>query len=591
MKMKIALLLASILTAQSAFTQQNNGNSVGNITPIVAPGAGDAFIDSGAYDITKVTQDNTAIFNQLIANDRDMKKEDLEYLKGVADRLNTHLVSLIELARAFTELQQRASLGLVPFGSQPLNLAGDQCGNEAGQLIYSNLVDQTRKNGERTYLDLVNEINEKNDILTSEILTSTVISRASLPSTETIGIGNVDVDVSSYGNIDFSPLTQRIEDLRSELFAGMNSLTFTNLVTPAGQTIRIAGDALNPSLDGLQILTECQIQYVQDQIVRKSVTSRTTDGYQQAFVDKLVTLLNGFADEAGKKEWLRFRNENDRLFIQEAFQPILDAFWLRSYLRKKYGIPMGAVLTTGYPSTILNLEEFGLQPLRMALKSYKRGGRAESDNELLAAFNNARQFVELYDEKVTPVFSDADEIRRSRGRDESGDVTSAIYDYSAVETGFLVRANSAITWVTGQRHIAEILLMTMRLVLADTREELMLIRGDWQAQINYHDARYRATDALKQENNARICQVDFTLSESVFQRNCAPLGVKKRAERPRQTRADNIFGIFSNLVDQYENVEFAREREVNNLRDLLEAALRSGGAGMVTDEDQDGLFD
>ena len=240
---------------------------------------------------------------------------------------------------------------------------------------------------------------------------------------------------------------------------------------------------------------------------------------------------------------------------------------------------MGAIQTQGYPKQIVNVEAFGIQPLREALKSFRRDA-AVDDNQLDAAFAAARQFVELYDQKITPVLKSGKQIMM--GKDKQ-------LEYSSADTGFIVKTNSVITYLTGQRHTAEILLSIMRLVLSDIREEKMLAASEIESMKQYHDAKYRATAELKAASNKRICEIDFTMSQAVHDANCKGL-VAKKATRPVIVKGTSIAEIFGGMMNQIETVEKARRQDAAQKQKLVDAAIAAGNDQGAKDEEDSSQF-
>lgn len=524
---KSSLALATMIFLQVTQTYAQN---VGTISPIVG-GQGNVLADSGDYNINQVTQDNTKIVLQVLQDSKIAAQIDREYIAGIAERFNQKLSELNTLRMKLVKMSN--SLQMVQL---------------------------------QDYLNVVNEINEKNEALVLDLSTSTVLTRESLPSFSPIRAGSLQIDVNTAGSVNLSPLVSNVDAARQDLLAKANNVQIVGrLVTPMGHPFNITSNALTPNLAGVRILSLDQIKKLNTEIADAMTLDEDTIQYQRDMVDFTVNSINQFVTEYGTSEWLRFSNENDMKAQGESFKRITDAFYRRSYLRKKYGIRMGAIQSVGYPKSIANLEAFGLQPLREALKSFRRDA-AVSDLELDAAFAAARQFVELYDQKVTPVLKSRKEIMMNKDKE---------LEYSSADTGFIVKANSAITFLTGQRQTSEILLSIMRLVLADIREEKMLAAGELEAMKTYHDAKYRSTTELKEASNKRICEIDFTLSQAVHDANCKKYGVKK-ATRPVIVRGTSMAEIFGGMVSQIETVEKARRQDALQKQKLVEAAIAAG---------------
>lgn len=541
MKKQVYFFIAGMLTFQTFSYAQN-------ATAIVAGSRnGSTFVgNAGKYDMNNISQDNTQIMLKVLDQNRDVQKADREFLLSTVARFNSHLKEIAELKIKFDQLSQKASLGTVNF---------------------------------EEYLNLVNQIKAKNSILEVELATQTSISRESLPSYSAAAAGDAKASVSTYGNIDLSALTGKINNVRGSLLADINNSQFKFLLTPLGQTISVNANALSPDLSKIAILSSDKIQELDEEIKLLTTMKRETKVYQQQFVDKSVTLINSFVESYGTSEWLRFQDANDSDAMKISFKNITDAFYGRSYLRKKYGLRMGAIQTKGYPKSIANVERIGmaLQPMKIALSSLRREA-ALTDVDVQSAFESARNFVQLFDEKTTAVLQDAKKTMAGKKA-----------EFSVREIGFVVRANSSITYLTGQRQTAEVLLMVMRLVLADAREEMMLLQNDRDALAAYHDAKYRSTDEVKKESNIRICKIDYMLSVDAHTKNCAPLGVARKAVRPTSNGGSSIVEIFSNLMAQYENVEKSRRQEADMKQQLLEAA-RSALKTDADKKEEDNLF-
>ncbi len=539
LKKNVCLILATVMFAQVTQVYA----AVGNITPITS--GGNVLADSGDYNINQVTQNNTQVMMEVIKSTNLAAAIDREYIAGIAERMNSKLselnslrVKLVKMSTSLTQVQLQ------------------------------------------DYLNVVNEVNEKNEALTLDLATSTSLTRESLPSYSPVEVGNMKATVNTAGNVDLSPLTKRIEAARNELLQRMNNTKIENrIVTPLGHPFQVSSNALTPNMAGVRILTRDQIKQYNQEIQEAMTLDEDTIQYQRDMVDYTVNVINQFVTNYGTSEWLRFTNENDMKAQGESFKKILDVFARRSYLRKKYGMRMGAIQSQGYPKQIVNLESFGLQPIKEAVKSFRRDA-AVSDTELSAAFESARQFVELYDQKITPVLKSGKDIMLNKDKQ---------LEYSSKDTGFIVKANSAVTYLTGQRHTAEILLSIMRFVLSDIREEMMLASNENEAMKQYHDSKYRATAELKKENNTRICQIDYTLSQAVHDANCKAL-VAQKAKRATIVRGDTISEIFGAMMSQIETVEKGRRQDAAQKQKLVEAALEAGNDKGAQDENDGGLF-
>ena len=545
MKKSVSLILSALVVSQSTIAF---GQNIGTINPIVGAGSGSSFIGApGAYDINQITQNNTDIMRDVLARTASIQDQDKQYLQSIADRVNSKLGEINSLRMKMISMQRQQSEILLD-----------------------------------DYITVINSINEKTQALSLDLVTSSAITRESLPSFSPVQVGNVSATVNNFGNINLSEFTNKIRTLLDSWLSEMNNLKFENKIkTKNNQQVNITANALNPDLRGIRILTAQEIKDYQRKIaIKMTLDDETTMVYQQGLVDKTVNLINIIVNNYGSSEWLRFTDDNDGKALKSAYREVSDAFFRRSYLRKKYGIRMGALQSKGYPKRIVNFEKFALQPIKEAVGSFMREA-AMSDEELLAAFESARNFVQLYDEKVTPVLKSKDVILSDEGKK---------LEFSSSDTGFLVRANSAITYLTGQRPTAEVLLSIMRLVLSDITEERLLMANRIEELKSYHDSKYRSTAELKKQNNIRICEIDFTLSQAVHDANCKPIGVVQKAVQRVGGNGTDMASIFGNLVMSYETTEKANRQEANWMRKLVEAALKAGNDQNEQDESDTGLF-
>jgi hypothetical protein len=203
---------------------------------------------------------------------------------------------------------------------------------------------------------------------------------------------------------------------------------------------------------------------------------------------------------------------------------------------------------------------------------------ADTQPDVAQAYENVRNWVELYDKKLTPVFVTKEDILKSPEK---------ALEYASRNTGILVRANSAITTITGQKAAAEALLMIMRLILADTTEELMLYSNNDAALDNYHNGRYRVTEEMKKSYNQSVCNTDPYLADVVVKQICAG----RKAKLPQLTNGKSFPEIFNSMLFQLETVEKSRRQEAEFAMQLVEAAIRAGQTAAATEQDTNDQLD
>ncbi|HEX4925929.1 MAG TPA: hypothetical protein VFV50_17685 [Bdellovibrionales bacterium] len=524
MKKPVSILVVSLMAMQS-FAQVNTNT-------VVQP---------GNYNIQQITTDTTSTLNNILAQSAIAQKQDRDYLIKLIGDLNSAFESYVS---AGTELKQ---------------LANDSITKDVKLEVY---------------LGMVNEIQKIDRLFTTKVQTLTLVSRETLPSYDGVLVGQNQTPVATVGNINMKPLVDKYTQLRDSLYSELDSLSFRRLVSPTGLIADPkgrdgSGTALSPKFNDIELYSEDELAEKLMELTEKSELHPETKKWRNAQADKLVTTIVTFIQEHGKNDKFTIRNDNDGKARAESFSLIQNAFWARSYLRKKYGVRLGAIQSSQYNAGLFNLRDFGLSSLKNALTNLRRE-IAEDDNEVMTAFNNARNYVELFDKKTTSV----------RNPKVSG------IEYGAQDAGILARANSLVTFLTGERPTAEVMLMVMRMVLADTREEVMLLKGDRDALADYHDARYMSTTELVEQERQLICKTDFTLTEQTRKKNCqgiAPI-------RPVGQGTSSLSGIFATLLQQVGILEMTKLKRVETLRQQIAMAALAGQDTEALAEEEDGLF-
>jgi hypothetical protein len=498
----------------------------------------------GTFDLNHTQQDITSSMNQIQSQLNVTQGIDRAYLDDLRNRLNNHLAKLTDLVYG-----NQDKVGLQSLANQ-----------QATRLI--NLTE---------YLPIVNDINKENQLLMNEVGTLTVMTKESLPSYANIEVGTLKSTSVSSGNVLTGPLVKAVETARAQLIATASNIRFTKLISNMNQTVPTPVNALQPDLTNIQVLNQAQREEYQKQINENNQLSAETKDIHNRSVDATVNLVNQFVNTYGNQEWLRWDNSNDAKAIKEAFADITDAFFRRSYTRKKYHYRIGAIQADEYPKEIGNLEEFGLklQPLKVATHALKREA-AIKPLDVKAAFENARNFVELFDKKSSYVLASRQEQMQ---RDSKQD------DYASQDTGVFVRANALITKATDQLQTAQILLNVMRMVLADAREEMFMLHSAFDDMEEFHNIRYATGADMQKDYLRHICQFDFTLSDAFHEKNCVPepIGISRKAQ-PVKLNGDpeSVAEISSVLLQRYSNIERNRSQLVANAQRILDADSMAG---------------
>lgn len=596
----VGMVLAQELTYTQAMAQTaaGPGQIPGGIISVGGgPGSVTGFQSSGDYNINQTVLNYSQTVEKILEQKAANNKEDREYLAAVSKRIAQSFQALIEKKRQFKALADKSALNSL---------------NNTVEL--------------ETVLSLKNDINAMVDALRIEIQSNTMISRDTLPS-NLIKVGNQEIDTGSASIIDMSAaMAPFVTDLE-KLLSDFSNTTF-KYVHHKGKWSEINPDALMPDLSKFPAMTPEEVQEAMTKLQGLQIVSESTQKMQQRLADQIVSVTKQFIAKAGTDELLRFRNDQDKKAFQEMYNSIEDFFFLRSYVRRKFGLQIGAIqLATQYDMKKLNIEGITssklLFPVKEALSSLK-SQVARTDDDLMAAFNNVRQFVEAYDRRLTPILSDKfaekraevlkkaeaekaslganasawskakleiqkkfneakaafaskEEIQANKPQvtDENGtDVT-----YSADDTGIMARMSSLWITATGQKATVEALLAVMRLVLADIREEVMLSKGDYGNMSSYHLKRFMNGEDRTVKAVQLMCNADNTLSASARASAKAVTGGKVSCQQGpggllnNMTNGGVVLTTFRNLLGQYQAVEISRAAQAKNLRELIDQAI------------------
>ena len=614
-KKKMSLFIVGMVLAQELTYSQAMAQSQGVGTlpsGVISVGTGTGFLSSGDYNINQTVMDYSKTMEEILKQKNANNQADREYLTAISKRIAQSFQSLIQKKREFVQMGERASLS-----TSDVTLS--------------------------QYLALKNEINAMIDTIRIELQTNTLISRDTLPS-NIIKVGNQQIDTGSASIIDMSAAMQNFVNDLEKIVGDLNNVKFGYL-KHKNKWGSVQSNALSPDLSQFPAMTSDEVQEALTQLQGLQVVSQRTQQMQQFLADQIVRSTTQFLQLAGTEEFLRLRNDNDRQSFQEMYNSIEKFFFMRSYLRRKYGLQIGAIqLAQQYDMAKLNIEGLRskelLFPVKTALSSL-RSQVARTDEDLMAAFNNVRQFVEAYDRRLTPILSkdatakreailkEANEKKASLGEkatflakakievqkrfeqakalfaskeeiqankasiiDENGKDVS----YNADDTGIFARLSSLWITATGQQSTVEALLGVMRLVLADIREEVMLSQGEWGSMQSYHFKRFMNGEARTDKAVKTMCEIDNTLSAQARASAKAVTNNRVSCEAPRNgilgsmNNGSTVLTTFRNLMGQFERVEVARAVEARNLRELIDQAM-AAGLQEGDKADDSGLFD
>ncbi len=602
-KSKMSLFIVGMVLAQELTYAQAVGNQSGS-TGIIAIGGGGStntgFQTAGEYNINQTVLDYSKTMEEILKQKNANNQADREYLTSISKRIAQSFQNLVQKKREFVQLGEKASINSMTNG-----------------------VKLTQ------YLALKNEINAMIDTIRIELQTNTLISRDTLPS-NVIKVGNQTIDTGAASIIDMSTAMKVFVDDLEKIIGELNNVQFVYL-EHKNKWGSIRSNALSPDLSQFPAMTSDEVQEALIKLQGLQIVSRVTQQKQQRLADEIVKTTTVFLQKAGTDEFLRLNNDNDKKAFQEMYNTVEKAFFARSYLRRKYGLQIGAIqLANQYDMARLNIEALRskdlLFPVKTALSSL-RSQVARNDADLMSAFNNVRQFVEAYDRRLTPILSkdstakralilkEAEEKKSSLGKNASFlakakievekrlaqakalfatkeeiqaakptiiDENGINVSYNADDTGLMARMSSLWITGTGQRSTVEAMLSVMRLVLADIREEVMLSQGAWGDMQSYHFKRFMNGEERTLLAVKTMCELDNRLSAQARASARTLTNNQVRCEAPRNgllssmNNGGNIATIMRELMGQFELVELSRAAEARNLRDLIEQSMAAG---------------
>lgn len=606
MRKKVYLSMAFVLAFESTLFAQVTAPSAPSVAVVAGAGGGTTSqLYPGEYGSTNFS----AVMETMLKGRIATQKEDREYLKAIGTRIGEAIRSLIAKKQAFERLSQQSQT--------TVNVTLD------------------------SYLTQMNDINALIAQIKLDIEQSSLINSTTLPS-YAMSVDGRKVDAGPGSLIDMTAALKGFGEQTAELVAQMDALKFPKLAHKGfvkEVTTPNRGTALAPDLSQFPSMTQEEIDAAILKVNELSVISAETARQQRHLNDLTVRAVKTYMSVVGTEKFLNIRNDNDLQAAQEAAKTLEKHFFMRSYLRKKYGLQIGAIQATQYPQkNVLNFKDWfskeALMPVQTALNSVISQS-AKTDADLMRAFDNARQFVEMYDRlDSSAVLSDQAEARRVDEMEKIADKNASFMDklkagyrfatasfaqrseilgkkpvildenqrnvaYNSNDTGIMARMSSLFIKGTGQKSTVEALLVAMRYVLADIREEVMLSQGDLSSLQIYHQQRFMGTNQMKIKAIKNMCDYDKSLSadtksalvtkikevrgSSAEDRAFADaLGVRDNFTcgqastgllAQQRTGAGNFSSQINLLMDAYQRREISRAQQARNLRQIIDSSL------------------
>ena len=540
--------------SQKVVDQVPSNIPAASVLAVTGGGQGGSFIGApGAYNMSNITQNNSDVMKQVLADYRITRQQDRDYLNNVLAQFNKQIKELNELSQKFIQLS---------FKSKQANIDLNE------------------------YMDLVNQIRSKNSALINDIQSQAIITPDMLPPSDPAQAGGMNSSVASSGNINITKFMVRIEAVRQQMIKDIDGLSFGTIIgnNKAPMDPAKFKNALNPDLSGLATLSPKQIEEMGKEIMLNYAPSAKTKRLLQSSIETIVGDVQVFVQQFGAKQFLTFDsiiNSGDHdVSVQEAIQNLTNNFFQRSYMRKTFKQRMGTFNVEEYQMGILRSDVFRKQPINYVTSLFKNQMVIDG-GDVTTAFNNARLWFRTLDQKSSSVFQSAEDMLKREGKDDK---------YASKDTGLFIRMNTLITKASGQQEVAEVMRMMVQFLLADIREEQMAVRGDWEEVAKYHDMRFRATPEMREMTNKKMCEMDWTQPAIVYSPN-GPCGKLKVRQPSQPTQIGNTAtGIFSDILFQVTTVEKAKHKLADNMKLQIQLSEEAGMSKADKDQrDQDAL--
>lgn len=471
------------------------------VTPIVA--------QPGQYEIN--SRDVSKAMSEVIERVGKVQDSDLRYLDSVVSELT-------KSANAYNKL-----------------LAVDDF-KKLSDKAYSKVTSGNAGVSVEEFLEVLNRVREARLTIETNLQLLTSVSGA-LPSDAVINDGKVSNKLPSPRNIDFSKVTEAVMGRVSAVEKIASNYPFVIVHSEGLQVIEAnSGTALNPVLN-FPLMTGERVRQLQAQVRVLTTPSEEFELAAESHGNLTKGLIAKFIKNYGQSEKYRPRDERDEEARKEAFTNVVNAFWMRSYLRKVYGIRLGALIPANYKKRYLNIDKYLVLSDQLTQFKEEVGPSQVDDGTLADAAENIRQVMETVDERAAKIMT--------------GDAS------------FLAKVNSFVTFLKGERPTAECLVLVMALVAADIKEELDLsLGGGLEALVAGYHQRWAATEMDQAATDKRVCAFDHlaNLENGGGSSNCY-----------QGNPESGIKGIFVTLNDEA-NAQSTKIENAFKIRDQIRLA-------------------
>lgn len=467
--MKHTLLILALATAQANAAPENKTQPVW-VAPVqtMQPGP-DGRLTYSYADVTKLID---AATQQYFAQ----RKDDLAYLE----------TSVKQLVNQYNVLNAELVLGKIKAASQDSLL--DRAGIQAKDLL---ALDRAYQAARESYV--------------AQLAGLQAIPNGGLPSAQNLIVTeNKSIDLPAMRTLNMDGIVgefkAKLEALDSRVAAYEFRVTDVN-----GNQQMVKG--FNVDYTQLTLIKLSDVPAEMAKINKLRRLDESVKSVQNQLTALVVTDAKTYIQKFGTDERFRWRTEADLQAAKRTYDRIVTAFWVRSWLRMKYGIGLGSIR--------MNYQKrwFGIEELLRDPESFLDLGEInERTGEYATAVRSEAQLLDV-----------AENIRKNAQLADHRATIGGSYNPLSIAT-------YVWTFATGRKPMMETVNLVLKMIEADVNEELLVTDGGGQDKMkDYYVGRYYLDPKAKQAARALECAFDPETIEGVTDEHCGSSGVGAEA--------------------------------------------------------------
>lgn len=508
MKTRLLLLPSFVSLALNAAHAAPAMTSALMVPPTVAVGGGDLNITN--TDVSRlVSQEMNEYFSR--------QREDKEFF--------IHTINEIE--QAANKINSDVVMGQLTAASQKSQLMSYVNAGENGRPAETGAI------GVENFFKMMNLYNTAKQVLQNKIKGISAMSKGALPSAA-LPATDKKAELPAHLNIDFANISAYYENRIKEMDAAIDALTF-KVKDKAGLVYDVSGFHLDASK--MTVLTNDERVVRQAQIDKLRSNMRSLESKQDQYTVMVRELVETHLTNFGTSERMRSQSTQDLEARKRDYQRLVEVFWARSYLRQKYGIPLGAVGTI-YKKRFFRIEELLASPASF-VEFEKVPYRSKKD--LLRAEESFRQSATAIDNKSASIFDG---------------------NFSLVS-----RAGALASQWGGWSALTDSAGMVLKLLAADVAEELMLLESGGQLKVrDFFKKRYMSDSDSKLSTQKLLCAYDSAAQPAG---KCQDTSHATAIDQERMTGGDPVT-LFRQILRQ-SDLQLGSYQQAHQLQEQLDA--------------------